>query len=144
MKKILSAFSLILLVASCNDGSNSKIHYFQVGVKTAPTEWRDSSFIVATSNPTIIKEAEEQLKLPIDKRKMLTGALERGSGNYNKNASHEFKWHFIENEWGFADLSAEVCDGRPYSDVDLNLSYWVDTVKRFCPWSSYISKRLNK
>jgi hypothetical protein len=33
------------------------------------------------------------------------------------------------------EVTMELCDGRP-SDVERDLDYWVDSVGRFCPWSS--------
>ena len=40
-----------------------------------------------------------------------------------------------------AEISMEVCDGLP-SDVEKDLDYWVDTVKRFCPWNSFVKKEI--
>jgi len=35
------------------------------------------------------------------------------------------------------DVTAELYDGRP-SDVENDLNYWIDTVKRLAPWSDHI------
>jgi|SRR5688572_14440304 hypothetical protein len=119
-------------------------HYYEVAFKSKSSDWRDTSFVVATSNKKIIAEVSGQLSIPISQRKMLTGTLVAGSSDYNKNASHEFQWHYDEEDWGFAEMSMELCDGRPYSDVDTNLQEWLGTVKRFCPWNSYLRKEIER
>lgn len=140
--KIFLFLFLVAVSVSCTNTSSSRLQYYETGVKNKPADWRDSSFVVATADPQLIAEIEAQLKLPVSQRKMLTGALLPGNGGYNKNGTHEFKWHYKEDDWGFAEISMELCDGRPYSDVDLNPDYWLNTVKRFCPWNSYIKKRI--
>jgi hypothetical protein len=146
MKKILyTCLFLFLLLPACKKDDNVKtIHYYQVGTKGADEDWRDSAFVVATKNVNLIKEIDEQLKLPVDERKIVIGGLVKTSGGYNKNASHEFKWRLDENDWQLTDMSIEIYDGRAYSDVDSNLSYWLDTIKKFAPWNSYIAKEVNQ
>jgi hypothetical protein len=62
----------------------------------------------------------------LKQRKNVTGALVAGNANYNKNSSHNFKWHFKENDWNLTEASIEIYDGRPYSDLDLNPAYcWI-------------------
>jgi hypothetical protein len=46
------------------------------------------------------------------------------------------------HDWHLTDLSIEIYDGRPYSDLDKSPAYWFDTVKRFSPWNSYIKKEI--
>jgi hypothetical protein len=41
-----------------------------------------------------------------------------------------------------AAVNVEVCDGLS-SHVESNLSYWVDTVGTFCPWSAYVDRELD-
>jgi hypothetical protein len=147
MSKLLSTVAVLLLAtAACKKDDSPRYHYFEVGIThhvgAAETRqsvgWRDTAFIVATTNEALAKQALEQLKLPVSERKHVNGALVRGDGGYNKNGSHNFKWHMKEDDWKLADMSAELLDGRPYTDVDKNLNYWVDTVKRFAPWNAYI------
>lgn len=137
---ILSLFSSVLL--SCKKHLEPETHYYQVRMKTPPVEWRDSAFIIATKDPQLITEATQQLKLPVAQRKLVNGALLPGNAGYNRNAGHQFKWHFDESNWKFADASIEIFDGRPYSDVDADTRYWLHTMKRFAPWSSYIAKEI--
>jgi hypothetical protein len=127
-------FALFISIYSCKkDSEHSGLHYYEVGFNTNTTNWRDSSFIIATTNISLISEIEIQLTLPVSQRKIVTGSLISGSGGYNKNSSHEFKWHFKEDDWQLTELSVEIYDGRPYSDVDSDINYWLNTVKRFAP-----------
>ena len=142
--KLLLSFILLLLTAtiSCKKDHVDNLTYYEVGMKHNPIEWRDSAFVVATANQELIQEIEVQLKLPVLQRKMVIGTLAPGSGGYNKNATHEFKWHFKEDDWGLAEITIEIYDGRPYSDVDTDTTYWLQSVKRFAPWDSYIRKKI--
>jgi hypothetical protein len=140
---IVLVTSVVLL--SCKkskDDSESGKAYFEVGFRDAVSDWRDSSFIVATSNPQLIQQAEAQLNLPVAQRQIVFGKLQAGSGGYNRNAAHLFKWHFKEDEWSFVDMTIEIYDGRPYSDVDSDTSYWLNTMTRYGSWGSYLKRRL--
>jgi len=135
----------LLAMGACkkNAVKDPNLRYFEVGLDNGSPDWRDSSFVVATSNAALLLQIEAQLQLPIAQRKkIVNGSLVKGSGGYNKNSTHEFKWHFKENDWSLTDVSIEIYDGRPYSDVDKDLSYWLNTVKRFSPWSSYIKQEI--
>ena len=143
--KLLSFVILLLTTTiSCKKDQVGKLSYYEVGMKNKPDEWRDSSFVVATANRQLIQQIEAQLQQPVLQRKMVLGTLAPGSGWYNKNATHEFKWHFKEDEWQLAEITIEIYDGRPYSDVDADTAYWLHTVKRFSPWGSYIRKKINE
>lgn len=147
---LIIAVNLFILamavLPSCKKSTSApaNLTYYQVGFKGEAADWRDSSFIVATADTAIINAADKQLLLPVEERQLVTGTLVTGSGGYNKNATHEFKWHLKEDNWHTADMSIELYDGRPYSDVDSNFVYWRDTVKGFAPWSSYIRAKLVK
>jgi hypothetical protein len=133
-----------LFFASCSEKSDQTLRYFEVGINGEPDDWRDSSFVVATANPQLVTKIIEQLNTPVDDRQIVIGDLATGSGGYNKNAGHTFNWHFKENGWNLVDLSVEIYDGRAYSDVHENPTYWQDTMKRFSPWGSYIKKEIFK
>lgn len=134
-------FFLAISILSC-DKEDEKLRYFEVGFDGTAADWRDSSFVVATANPVLIKKLHTQLQQPVDSRKIVSGRLLKGDGGYNSNAGHRFGWHFSEDQWDLVDMSAEIYDGRPYSDLDLNPSYWLDTMQRFAPWGSYIKKEI--
>ena len=143
-KLLLSSSFILLLIAtiSCKKEQVDNLSYYEVGMKNNSEDWRDSSFVVATANRELIQQIDAQLQQPVLQRKMVLGTLAPGSGGYNKNATHEFKWHFTEDDWALAEVTIEIYDGRPYSDVDADTAYWLQTVKKFAPWSSYIRKKI--
>ena len=57
-----------------------------------------------------------------------TGRIYRGE---RENRGH--RWHLRDVH--LAEVTIELCDGRP-SDLDGNLRYWRETVKRYCPWGA--------
>lgn len=131
------------MIYSCKKESPlAPLHYYEVGYKGDPADWRDSSFVVATSDTILIAKIQMQLAMPVAQRQLVSGRLVAGNGGYNKNSTHLFKWRFKEDDWNLADASIEISDGRPYNDVDMNLNYWLNTVKRFSPWGSYIKKEI--
>jgi len=134
-----------LFTASCKkkvEPTPTTYRYFEVGITGVQAGWRDSSFVVATADPELIYRLLEQLMMPIDDRQIVMGELARGNGGYNKNGSHNFSWHFKENKWDLVDVSAEIYDGRAYSDLDLDPYYWFGSMKRFSPWGSYIKREI--
>jgi hypothetical protein len=135
----------IFALGSCRkekDADPEQYQYYEVGFSSPKADWRDTAFVVRTTNQQLIQQIQAQLSQPASARKLIVGTLVSGSGGYNKNASHEFKWHLKEDDWQLADVTIEIYDGRPYSDVDVDLSYWLGTVKRFGPWGSYIKRKL--
>jgi hypothetical protein len=56
------------------------------------------------------------------------GRIYRGE---RENKGH--RWHLRNVR--LAEVTIELCDGRP-SDLDENLRYWRDMVKRYCPWAA--------
>ena len=130
------------LFMSCQKEVTQPLYYYEVGIRENHSDWRDSSFVVATRNPQLIEEIERELLLPVSGRKMIFGTVVPGSGGYNKNADHLFNWHLKEDEWELAERSAEIYDGRPYSDVDADIEYWTKKMTRYAPWNSYIKKRI--
>lgn len=96
----------------------------------------DEEFRFRTNNQSFIIKAREQLRLPDEQRLLFPiGTIASGNGGHNLNWS----WHFTD--LALAEASIELCDGRP-SMVEANLTYWLDTVKSFCPWGGYIYAEL--
>lgn len=145
MKKALVFVSaLIIFLISCSKKNDKPLRYFEVGISSQQENWRDTSFVVATSNEQLLAKIAEQLMKPIAQRQIVTGELVKGNGGYNKNASHSFGWRFKEDNWSLTDMSIEIYDGRAYSDLDLYPDYWFNQMKRFAPWSSYIKREIPK
>ncbi len=96
--------------------------------------WQDTSFLAWTANAELIAEVRDEIVKPFDTRRFILGRIDYGNGGYNSNASHNFNWHFKPGEWMLAEAAIEICDGCPFSDIDANTPYFVDTVKQYCPW----------
>ncbi len=99
-------------------------------------DWRDTAFVACSSDPQRIQEVLTEINKPLSERRMISGPIEYGHGGHNHNGPYWFGWHFTPNRWELVEVAMEVCDGRPYSDVELNTAFWVEQVGRFCPWAS--------
>ena len=87
---------------------------------------------MATASADFIAKARAQLLLPEAQRSLfVNGSIAAGSAGVNTGWS----WHF--SDAALVEMAIELCDGRP-SMVEANQDYWLNTVKRFCPWQSYV------
>lgn len=111
--------------------------YFEFGTSCGHNNWQDTTFVAAASNPALIDSVLANMSRPINQRKFITGPIDYGNGGYNRNATHWFKWHFIPDQWTLTEMAIELCDGCPYSDLDADTAYWVETVGSYCPWTGY-------
>lgn len=85
-------------------------------------------FRVRIDNALLASKARRMMT-GIDPHQIVVGQLDRGDGGFNTG----YKWHMKPNTISFADVTIELCDGRP-SDLESDVDYWVDTVKQYCPW----------
>jgi len=149
MLKLISGMLLMAMTVfiACKKDSEFKAdptwRYFEVGFVDTMDDWRDTAFVVATSDSALLNQIQAELAKPVNARKIVFGTLVKGSGGYNRNGAHTFKWHFKEDDWELTDVTAEIYSGRPYSDVDLDLGYWLG-IKKFGPWNSYIKREIMK
>jgi hypothetical protein len=98
----------------------------------------DGQFVARTNNPALIDKARKELARPVDKRRLhLNGELASGNDDFNLG----WHWHIVDNKWDLVEVSVELCDGTP-NMVENKMSYWIEKVKRFCPWNSYISSEI--
>lgn len=94
------------------------------------------SFRVETASPEVIEQMKAQLMLPQAERNLFAiGGIMAGDGGVNA----PWGWHFSNAR--LAEMSIELCDGIP-SMVQDDLQYWLNTVKSFCPWTSYVHAQL--
>ena len=90
-------------------------------------------FRISSRSTAFISTARAQLLLPEAQRFLFaSGPIQAGNGGYN----NAWSWSYTADV-AFAELAIEICDGTP-SMVEADLSYWLNTVKAFCPWSSYV------
>jgi len=93
------------------------------------------TFRIAINNPNVINDAVEQYHNNLEGKvtKHVNGALLAGDGGFN----FPWSWHIDPDDIVFAEFSIELCDGTP-SMVENHLDYWLNAVKRFCPWHSKV------
>lgn len=132
----LSIILLALLSACSTDSEVDNARYFEFTHESDDIHY---TIIAKTSDPGVIARVEQELAKPFDQRNMhINGVIERGNPGYNS----DWSWHFVEGQWDLAEISAEVCDGRP-GFVEEDLDYWVDDVGRFCPWGARVKGEVN-
>lgn len=128
--------SLLLALSFLATQAQADTIYFEFGYDNRPDSF---NFVAAATDTTLINAVRQELMKPLDERfKHINGAIDSGTA-YNYPIH---KWHFVPDLWGLADFSTEVCDGSPMF-VNNNIDYWVDTVGRYCPWSSHVIQELN-
>ena len=120
--RYLTVLLAALALAGCNDN---------FGVNTGGTfvvAVGSEQFRVRIDNALLASQARRMMTGATD-AKIINGELARGDGGFNTG----YGWHMKPGTIQFADATIELCDGRP-SDVQKDINYWVDTVKRYCPW----------
>ena len=130
-----AALVVSAVLASCGGGddkdSSGVVFVFRLHGFPASQEFR-----ARTKSPEVIAQARRQLKLPVEERRMFAiGSIDAGNGGYNL----DWRWHFTD--FALAEIAIELCDGTPALLED-DLDYWLDTVKSFCPWASYVHAEL--
>jgi hypothetical protein len=73
-----------------------------------------------------LQRGESQARIP-------SGLIREGKVWYNE----PWSWHIDSDDIHMAESTIEICDGLP-SHLENNLIYWLNTVKRFCPWGAKI------
>ena len=116
------AIASVMTVASCSE---------TIGLTSGGTfvvAVGQEQFRVRIDNALLANQARRMMNRQ-DQQRIINGELSRGDGGFNTG----YGWHMRPGSIQFADVTTEVCDGRP-SDVQGDITYWVDTVKRYCPW----------
>ena len=94
------------------------------------------TFRISLADPSRIAEAEA-LRASGTHR-IVFGHLAAGDGGHNVT----YSWHLRPETVEFVDVTMEACSGRPRSDVEADLPYWLNTMKVYCPWSATIVGRV--
>lgn len=133
--RLFSLCAAVGLLAACGGGGGddpappSQPVTFAMRTETGGAE---QEFRYSTTSPEFIARARAQLLLPVANRKTFpAGAIAAGNGGVNLN----WGWHFTD--LSLVEAAIELCDGSP-AMVQADLGYWLNTVKRFCPWSGYV------
>lgn len=94
------------------------------------------TFRIALQDADLI-EAAEQI-MAAGRVGVIHGTLARSDGGFNA----PYSWHIAPETVTFPDVAMEVCSGRPLSDVEADLDYWIDHLGVYCPWDARILRRL--
>ena len=117
-------------LAACNDSGTDPIDGSVFVIEVA-----DEQFRILLDNQQ--KAAQARALIGSDAAMNINGEIARGDGGFNSG----FSWHLRPNTVEFVDMTMELCDGRP-SFVEENVDYYVDTVKRYCPWGIKVVQEL--
>jgi len=128
MGRILTAAAL-LATAAC--GSDTTAPELDGGVLATFDSSGDRFRVWVTRASTIeqilaLQAGESEASIP-------NGPLLRGPGEANHN--QPWSWHYDPELVEMAELTIELCDGRP-SYVEEHLDTYLDEVGRYCPWGA--------
>ena len=82
---------------------------------------------------TAAQAAALRARLQSGTRGVISGDLVLGPGGFNA----PWGWHLLPSSVSAPDVATEVCDGTP-SLVQADLTYWMGSVGRFCPWTARV------
>ncbi len=88
-------------------------------------------FKVLVRDPAIVEVLRSMLRG--ERGGIVIGELRAGDGGFNK----PWSWHLDPDTVEVADATIELCDGMP-SFVEAELNYWLNVVKRYCPWNGKV------
>lgn len=141
MKTNALLFATFLL---CHHVYGQTLRYFEATFRDPSqlSDWRDTSYIIAASDPALLAEIDSELALPVEQRRHINSHIAAGNGGFNHNGDVWYNWHPVPDQCRFAEFSIELCDGRTYTDVEADTAYWIDNVGQFCGWSYYVSREV--
>lgn len=117
--------------AACDDEPTSldEVGRFRVEVS-------GEDFVVQVETDAQVQELEARLQS--GQRGVINGTIQSGDGGFNP----PWGWHLVPSTVHTADFAIELCDGRP-SLVQQDLTYWLETVKQYCPWGAKVVERIH-
>jgi hypothetical protein len=129
---LLSALCAGLLFAGCGIGGGGSVdqtRYFRF-LHTSDS----TTFVAGTAEDAVLETVERQLERPLAERdQFIVGPIAAGNGGHNG----DYPCHFVVGEWTLTEMATEGCDATP-SYVSDNVSYFVEEVGRYCPWSARV------
>ena len=127
-----AALAVLVLAAAGCDESPTEVE----GIATYAIEVSGERFLVRVAVDAQVEAFDA--RLAAGGHTVINGPLVAGDGGFNQ----PWSWHLDPDEVHVADLSIELCDGRP-SLIEADLPYWFDSVKQFCPWGARIVERVD-
>ena len=131
-RRVISTALLLLAgVTGCDDDPAAPEPELPGGVLATFQVSGETFRVWATSQEAVdqllaLEAGESQANIP-------NGPLVSGPGRAEHN--DPWSWHLDPEEIEMAEMTVEVCDGRP-SYVEDNVDEFVDNVGRYCPWSA--------
>lgn len=122
---------LALLLVACGRAATPTPHPLAGGV-LATFDVLGQRFQVWVTNPQTIQQILD-LQAGKSTANIPNGRILRGPGQGEHNAP--WSWHLDPQDTAMAEVTIEACDGE-LTFVEENLSEFVDTVGRYCPWSA--------
>lgn len=119
-------------LAACEDEASGPANSATFVVQVANEQFR-----VRIENAAAIAEARTLLSS--GQPKNVNGEIARGNGGFNSG----YSWHLRPSTVEFADVTMELCDGMP-SYVEANVDYYVDSVRRYCPWGARVINEVGR
>lgn len=125
---LAATLAVSVFLTGCDDSSSGTIVYqFRHFQDVSGIE----DFRAATSRPEIIAMAREELRKPMEERRLhIAGSIAEGDGDVNMR----WNWHFIPDSWTLAEFSIEVCDVSP-TLISQNVDGWIGAPGGVCPWT---------
>jgi hypothetical protein len=126
---IISSIVLAIL-AGCGDDPSGPVDELQGGA-LATFQVSGEQFHIWVTNDAVIEQILD-LRDGLSSANIPNGVLHAGPGIADLNAP--WLWHIDAEDISMAEVTVEVCDGRP-SLVDSLLEDYL-MVGRFCPWGA--------
>jgi hypothetical protein len=127
------ALVLVLLsLPGCDEDTVDPDETALLGGVLATFSVRGEVFRVWITNESTIQQVFD-LRDGTGQATIPNGPLLEGPGQGNHN--EPWSWHLDPGQTQLAETTIEVCDGRP-SAVEADLDYWMESVRRYCPWSA--------
>jgi hypothetical protein len=123
-----------MLVMACGDDDPAGLEPAAAVFEVRVADQENFRFSVTSA----ARIAEAEAILAAGGETIVAGDLARGDGGHNA----PYSWHLVDETIHFPDQAIEACSGRPMSDVQADLDYWVDTLGQYCPWGSRIVQRI--
>jgi hypothetical protein len=131
------ALSLLLAAVLAACGADASLEPTPLGARYTIEVAFQESFTVLLTDPAEAALAEALLASGEDM--IVMGTLARGDGGFNR----PYSWHLVPETTRFVDMTLEACSGRPASDVEADLDYWMERIGTFCPWGSRVVSRVD-
>lgn len=131
--RLLLVLTLATLCGCGSEEPESKKTLFEFRIRGYG---ESEAFRVEVTSAEVAEQARAQLLLPESERTLFAiGGIQAGNDGVNLSWS----WHFSGVR--LTEMSIELCDGIP-SMVEADPDYWLNSVKQFCPWSSYVYREI--